>query len=120
MTGDDIKPYSPEWFARLKKPRPSVLKELDAQADDRKQLRAWAKQVKDRDGWKCYVCGRFGVEAHHIVKRSQSRALRYELTNGVTLCKRPWGVRCCHRLADRGAIKFWRDARGKLRFEVLE
>ena len=51
----------------------------------------WAKKVKDRDGWKCVLCGRelgkIGgrANAHHVMKK-KSHLLRYDLQNGVCLC----------------------------------
>ena len=52
----------------------------------------WAKQVKIRDHFTCQICDRRGVElnAHH--KNSWDAYIddRYDLDNGITLC------RICH------------------------
>ncbi len=45
--------------------------------------------VKKRDNWKCRIAdenckGR--LEAHHILNWIDYPELRYELTNGITLC----------------------------------
>lgn len=51
----------------------------------------WSKAVKDRDGWKCQLCGKdcgkIGGHAHaHHIMRKQSTAMRYNLENGICLC----------------------------------
>lgn len=50
----------------------------------------WSISVKKRDKWKCRLLsdlcnGR--VEAHHIKSWSHYPALRYEIKNGITLCR---------------------------------
>lgn len=50
----------------------------------------WRRNVKNRDGWKCFIndenCeGR--LEAHHILSWKQHPELRYEINNGITLCR---------------------------------
>lgn len=48
---------------------------------------AWAKAVKDRDGWACVDCGSPDhVMAHHVEHRKDRPDLALELGNGVTLC----------------------------------
>ena len=54
----------------------------------------WRQSVFDRDGYKCMSCGvkskkGFSVylHAHHIKGFSAFPELRFELTNGITLCK---------------------------------
>lgn len=52
--------------------------------------REWSKNVKKRDNWKCKInnpdC--FGkIVAHHILSWKDYLELRYELNNGITLCK---------------------------------
>ena len=50
-------------------------------------LAMWSKAVKVRDGFKCMYCGsRTGLESHHIFKVQHS-ATKYDLDNGITLCK---------------------------------
>lgn len=49
----------------------------------------WSKNVKMRDGWKCkignnYCMGR--MESHHIFSWKEYPELRYEVSNGITLC----------------------------------
>lgn len=53
----------------------------------RMRARRWADQVKDRDGRKCVECGSTDrLHAHHIVRWRDRPDLRYELSNGKTLC----------------------------------
>lgn len=57
--------------------------------------RRWRKAVKDRDGWKCVNCGNDKmVGAHHIVPWNVSEELRFELSNGITLCN------SCHMIIE--------------------
>lgn len=60
--------------------------------DDRKQDKyflKWAYNVKIRDHFTCVICGRRGVElnAHHLDSWSLFPDARYDLDNGVCLCK---------------------------------
>jgi len=53
----------------------------------RLQYRLWRESVFERDNWKCVQCGRGGkVCADHIKAYSQYPELRYEVSNGRTLC----------------------------------
>lgn len=54
----------------------------------------WRKKVYARDKFTCRMCGFKGksMEAHHIKKWAEFPALRFEVTNGITLCKN------CHDL----------------------
>jgi hypothetical protein len=68
-------------------------KTLRARPD--RPLAIWSKQVRERDDYTCQKCGRRDPEsviAHHVAPRSRRRDLKYELSNGVTLCEIP-----CHR-----------------------
>lgn len=49
---------------------------------------AWARAVISRDSATCRRCGCSGVEmhAHHIVSYKDDAALRWDVTNGETLC----------------------------------
>lgn len=53
----------------------------------------WRKAVFGRDHFLCCCCGsrgdwKYGVQAHHIVNWSENISLRYDIKNGITLCKR--------------------------------
>lgn len=56
----------------------------------------WRKAVFQRDDYTCRMCGRRGgvLEADHVKPWSTHPELRYELSNGRTLCKP------CHQTTD--------------------
>jgi hypothetical protein len=58
------------------------------------QRKEWTRNVFCRDHWTCQSCGHHGQKkdmiAHHIVPWSKSKELRFDVSNGVTLC------RACH------------------------
>jgi hypothetical protein len=75
-------------------------KSLKAKPDAK--LAAWARKVKARDGNECQVSrfrglGAYGftgiacsgvLDAHHIAEKSLRPDLKYELSNGIALCRR--------------------------------
>jgi hypothetical protein len=55
--------------------------------------REWSKAVYARDKWTCQKCGfndHHKIIAHHIVEFSKDASLRFDVSNGITLC------RSCH------------------------
>jgi hypothetical protein len=51
---------------------------------------AWRDSVKNRDGWKCQHCGceeKDKLHAHHIVAWLENELKRFDIENGITLCK---------------------------------
>lgn len=61
-----------------------------------KQYIEWRKEVLKRDEYKCTKCNnKKRLEAHHIKKFSKYKELRFELDNGITLCKE------CHKVIHR-------------------
>lgn len=58
--------------------------------------RKWARQIKKRDDYTCQMCRKRGGILHsdHIKPFAYFPELRFELTNGRTLCI------SCHRLTD--------------------
>ena len=62
------------------------------------EYRKWRETVFARDNWTCQMCGaRSGKEyiylnAHHIKGWTKFPEIRYDIDNGITLCKR------CHLL----------------------
>jgi hypothetical protein len=56
------------------------------------KYKRWVKEVYIRDKYTCQCCSRVGGElrAHHIDSFSKYKSKRYEISNGMTLC------RSCH------------------------
>lgn len=53
-----------------------------------KVAREWAKNVKLRDENKCTQCDcKTQLHAHHIIPWEEREDLRFDLNNGITLCK---------------------------------
>lgn len=60
------------------------------------RYKLWREAIFERDEYTCQECGIRGVyiEPHHIKGWAQYPELRFELSNGITLCKP------CHKLTD--------------------
>jgi len=60
------------------------------------KYKEWRDTVFKRDDYTCRDCGKKGeyLEAHHIKSWSKYPQLRYDITNGLTLCKK------CHKRTD--------------------
>lgn len=55
-----------------------------------REYKAWRKSVFERDGYTCRICGDDkggNLNAHHIKPYRDYPELRYEVSNGVTLCE---------------------------------
>jgi len=52
--------------------------------------------VYARDNWTCQECGERGcyIEAHHIKSFINHESLRFDINNGLTLCRE------CHKKTD--------------------
>jgi len=63
-----------------------------------KAMAEWRKSVFDRDDYTCQSCNKKGVHlhAHHIIPFSVDASLRFEISNGQTLCKE------CHKMVHFG------------------
>ena len=78
------------------------------------EYKLWREAVFKRDNWTCQVCGAVGVylEADHIKAWAYYPELRYEVSNGRTLCKK------CHSLTsnykNKGKIYFKKYVIGAL------
>ena len=56
------------------------------------EYKRWRKKVYVRDGYTCKKCGaKKKLEAHHIKIWAKHPDLRFEVTNGITLCQ------TCHK-----------------------
>jgi hypothetical protein len=55
------------------------------------EYKDWRKKVCERDNWKCQLddgsCSKI-IHAHHILRWSLWKDLRYKVSNGITLCKK--------------------------------
>lgn len=62
------------------------------------EYKAWRDAVFQRDDYTCQICGKKGgtLNAHHVFPYSLHPNLRYDLDNGVTLCKK------CHAEVHHG------------------
>lgn len=64
-----------------------------------KKSKIWINEVKKRDGFKCIKCDSDKkLCAHHIKSWKDHPELRYELSNGETLC------RSCHMASHKNAL----------------
>jgi hypothetical protein len=58
------------------------------------EYQKWRKRVLERDGYICQDCGRQckkrekGLAAHHLKSYTKYPKLRFEVSNGLTLCRR--------------------------------
>lgn len=60
------------------------------------EYRMWRRQVFERDDYTCQVCGKTNcyVTAHHVKSFALHEKLRFDMTNGITLCEE------CHMSTD--------------------
>lgn len=60
------------------------------------KARDWRRIIFIRDGFTCQVCKNVGgkLQAHHIKSWAKYPKLRFEISNGITLCEE------CHKLTD--------------------
>lgn len=56
------------------------------------ESKQWVKTILSRDNYECQMCGEGGyLEAHHIKRFCDFPELRFEINNGISLCKK------CHK-----------------------
>lgn len=81
--------------------------------------REWRKAVFERDNYTCKACSKVGghLVAHHIVPYSTNKKLRFNVDNGITLCK------TCHKefhIDFMGGYKVKCDSSDLFNFIVLK
>lgn len=59
------------------------------------EYKEWRRQVFERDLFKCVICGCKKIEAHHIKSWAKFPGIRYEISNGISVCREhhPIGTR---------------------------
>ena len=97
MTGKKVGPFSYEHRKKISNSQPNKGKNKRSTENNLArrsvEYRMWRKAVFERDDYTCQHCNARGVElnADHIKPFAVFKELRYELTNGRTLCVE------CHR-----------------------
>jgi len=86
----------------------SLLKKDRQKAYDTK-YKYWMLEVKKRDNWKCKIlnsdCQGY-LEAHHILNWKDYPELRYEINNGISLCRFHHPLK---RVEERRLIPFFKS-----------
>lgn len=91
------KKHSAESIEKMQKPRGGVTP-LRTILNGRPEYKQWRKSVFERDHYTCLICGNVGgyLQAHHIKLFSKYPESRYDVNNGITMCK------ACHYIQHRG------------------
>jgi hypothetical protein len=84
-TGKFIAENNPNWRGGVTSNNEKIRKS--------EQYNIWRYQIFNRDKYICQGCGQYGgkLHAHHIKSFSKYPDIRFELSNGVTLCEE------CHK-----------------------
>lgn len=75
-----------------------VFRELETRNRSSAEYKAWRTAVFERDNYTCQICGERGkkLNAHHLKRWVDAPKLRFELSNGITLCEK------CHKKVHKG------------------
>jgi hypothetical protein len=85
-------PRHHNWKGGITKEREAWFKRLE--------YKLWRTRVLNRDKWTCQQCGcKKQLQAHHLIPWSQSKELRFAVSNGLTLCFD------CHKLTDSWGVR---------------
>jgi len=71
--------------------RTKLKRSLNSKIRQSSAYKDWHLSVKKRDGWKCMVADNFcngRVESHHIYVWKDYPDKRYDIENGITLCRK--------------------------------
>lgn len=93
------KPKSPKAY----KPKKRIRIHNDERNYNDPLYTKWRNEVKNRDKKKCRFPGCLStkrLQVHHIKKWADYPTLRYEITNGITLCQK------CHKLVTGQEVFF--------------
>ena len=71
-----------------RKVKRGIRRSTDLSKLEREVFRYWMLAVMKKYGMLCELCGDPAITAHHFIPQSISRALRYEVDNGVPICKK--------------------------------
>ena len=85
--------------------------------DGRKQkYNEWRKTIFERDNWTCQECKKYAcyLNVHHIKSQKNFPELRYELSNGVTLCYN------CHTKKHPKGFRRGTEEEYKIKFDYTE
>jgi len=79
---------SRECFVKFKK------RDASPKRNNKGKEKKWKINVYKKDDYTCWICGQKGkdLEAHHLKSWSKYPKLRFDINNGMTLCK------FCHKI----------------------
>lgn len=82
----------PPMIDRLEVARMALVRAVEAERSERWCLTLWGRFIRMRDGYRCVHCeSSRSIQAHHIFRRTTFPEGKYELGNGITLCRE------CHK-----------------------
>ena len=99
--GDKLKVLEDYELIKRKRDSIQVFKFWEDKHDrNSERYKSWRSAVFNRDGYRCRECGGIAnLQAHHIKHWKSNKDLRYDVDNGVTLCRK------CHLKAHGGCWK---------------